>query len=258
MTGTVHPTAVVAQGAELGAGVEIGPYCVVGPQVVIGDGTRLLSHVVVDGRTRIGKRCTVFPFASLGTQTQDLKFRGGQTFVEIGDETTVREYVTINSGTNEGEVTRVGSHCHIMAYSHVAHACRVGNGVIMANAATLAGEVVVEDLAVLGGMVGVHQFVRIGTMAMIGGCTKLTQDCMPYMIVDGNPAKVHGINRIGLQRKNVGDEAQQRLKQAFKIVCREEKTTSQALEKIAAEVATCPELEHLVAFIRASERGVIK
>ncbi|MDA0576489.1 MAG: acyl-ACP--UDP-N-acetylglucosamine O-acyltransferase [Verrucomicrobia bacterium] len=254
----VHPSAVVAKEAVLGEGVEVGPFCVVGPQVVIGDGTRLMSHVVLDGRTRIGQRCIVFPFASLGTQTQDLKFRGGQTSVEIGNETTIREYVTVNAGTNEGEVTRVGSGCHIMAYSHVAHACRVGDGVIMANGATLAGEVVVEDLATIGGLVGVHQFVRIGTMCMIGGCSKLTQDCMPYMIVDGNPAKVHGINRIGLQRKNVGEDAQHQLKQAFRIMCRESHTTSEALQKIESELQGGHELNHLVAFIRASERGVIK
>ncbi|MCE9616733.1 MAG: acyl-ACP--UDP-N-acetylglucosamine O-acyltransferase [Lentisphaerae bacterium] len=254
----VHPTAVVAAGAELGPGVDIGPYCVVGPNVTLGEGTRLMSHVVIDGRTRLGAGCTVFPFASIGTQTQDLKFRGGQTFVEIGDQTTLREYVTINSGTNEGEVTRVGSRCHIMAYSHVAHACRVGNGVIMANAATLAGEVEVGDQATIGGLVGVHQFVRIGTMAIIGGCSKLTQDCMPYMMVDGNPPKVHGINRVKLERCNVSEQTQRLLKQAYKILCRDGLSTTQALEKLAAEVERSPEVDALVAFVRESARGVIK
>lgn len=255
---TVHPTAVVATGAHLGADVEIGPYCVIGPEVTIGAGTRLMAHVVVDGWTTIGARCTLFPFACIGTQTQDLKFRGGRTSVEIGDETTLREYVTVNSGTNEGEVTRVGSRCHIMAYAHVAHACQVGNGVIMANGATLAGEVVVEDQATIGGLCGIHQFVRVGRMAMLGGCTKLTQDCMPYMIADGNPAQVHGVNRIGLQRRNVSEESQRLLKQAHRILCRENLSTSQALERIDAELEKSPELDVLVAFVRKSERGVLK
>lgn len=254
----VHPTAVIADGAELGTDVVIGPYCVIGPHARLGDGTRLMSHVVIDGRTRLGRGCTVFPFASIGTQTQDLKFNGGETFVEIGDGTTLREYVTVNSGTKEGEVTRVGDRCHIMAYSHVAHACRVGNGVIMANAATLAGEVVVGDQATIGGLVGVHQFVRIGTMCIIGGCTKLTQDCMPYMIVDGNPPKVHGINRVKLERCNVSEQTQRQLKQAYRILCREGLSTTQALEKLAADIPACPEIDVLVGFVRESERGVIK
>jgi len=255
---TVHPAAVVDAAAQLGDGVEVGPFCVIGPNVTVGAGTRLMSHVVLDGHTRIGERCTLFPFASIGTQTQDLKFRGGKTFVEIGDETTLREYVTVNSGTSEGEVTRVGSHCHIMAYAHIAHACRVGNHVIMANGSTLAGEVVVEDRTTLGGMVGVHQFVRVGTMAMVGGLTKLTQDCMPYMLVDGNPAAVHGINRVGLQRRNVSEESQRALKQAYRLLCRENLTVSDALQRIESDVEKSPEVDHLLAFVRSSERGVIK
>jgi UDP-N-acetylglucosamine acyltransferase len=255
---TVHPAAVVDAAAQLGDGVEVGPFCVIGPNVTVGAGTRLMSHVVLDGHTRIGERCTLFPFASIGTQTQDLKFRGGKTFVEIGDETTLREYVTVNSGTSEGEVTRVGSHCHIMAYAHIAHACRVGNHVIMANGSTLAGEVVVEDRTTLGGMVGVHQFVRVGTMAMVGGLTKLTQDCMPYMLVDGNPAAVHGINRVGLQRRNVSEESQRALKQAYRLLCRENMTVSDALQRIESDVEKSPEVDHLLAFVRSSERGVIK
>lgn len=255
---TVHPAAVVDPAAQLGDGVVVGPFCVIGPNVTVGAGTRLMSHVVLDGHTRIGERCTLFPFASIGTQTQDLKFRGGKTFVEIGNETTLREYVTVNSGTSEGEVTRVGSNCHIMAYAHIAHACRVGNNVIMANGSTLAGEVVVEDRTTLGGMVGVHQFVRVGTMAMVGGLTKLTQDCMPYMLVDGNPAAVHGINRVGLQRRNVSEESQRALKQAYRLLCRENLTVSDALQRIESEVEKSPEVEHLLAFVRASERGVIK
>jgi UDP-N-acetylglucosamine acyltransferase len=252
----VHATAVVAAGAQLGADVEIGPYCIIGPQVSIGDGTRLFSHVVIDGRSRLGARCRVFPFASLGTQTQDLKYDGGETFIEIGNDTTIREYVTVNSGTKDGEVTRVGDRCLLMAYAHVAHACRIGDDVIMANAATLAGEVLVEDGATLGGMAGVHQFVRIGKLAFVGGCTKLTRDCMPFMLIDGNPAAVHGINRVKLQRLAVPENVQRDLKQAYRLLCRQDLTTTQALERIEAELDPGEEIGHLVAFVRDSERGV--
>ncbi|MFC1462736.1 acyl-ACP--UDP-N-acetylglucosamine O-acyltransferase [Verrucomicrobiota bacterium] len=255
---SVHPTAIVAEGAELGADVEIGPYCIVGPNVSIGDETRLMSHVVLDGFTRLGSRCTVFPFACIGTQTQDLKYKGDKTSVEIGDGTTLREYVTVNSATNEGEVTSVGTGCHIMAYSHVAHACRVGDEVIMANCATLAGEVVVEDQAILGGLSAVHQFVKIGRLCMTGGCTKVTQDCPPFMIVDGNPANVRGVNVIGLERRGVDAGARKLLKLAYKILYREGLSTSQAVDRIRAEIPGSPEVDHLVSFIESSERGIVK
>ena len=236
----------------------MGPYCVIGPDVKISGGTCLKTHVVVDGQTTIGSGCTIFPFASIGSQTQDLKYDGGETFVEIGDRTTLRESVTINSGTNEGEVTRIGSDCHIMAYAHVAHACRIGNHVIMANCATLAGDVTVEDHAVLGGMAGVHQFVRIGKLCILGGCTKVTKDCLPFMIIDGNPARVHGPNKIGLQRKSVDTETQRLLKQAYRILCRDNLSTRQALETIRNELNGCREIEHLLSFVEGSERGIIK
>ena len=255
---TIHDSAIIAPGAELGSDVDIGPFCTIGPHVKIGDGTRLISHVVVDGNTTLGENCTLFPFACVGTQTQDLKFKGAETYVEIGAQTTLREYVTVNSGTNEGEVTRVGVGCHIMAYCHIAHACKVGNEVIMANCATLAGEVQVEDQVILGGMAGIHQFVRIGRLAIVGGCTKVTQDCMPYMTVDGNPARNRGINRIGLERKGIHADIQRRLRQVHRIMCREDLSTRQALDRIVDEVDSGDEVDSLVAFIRASERGVVK
>ena len=254
----IHATAVVHEHAALGENVEIGPYCVIGPHVRIEDGTTLKSHVVVDGKTTIGRECSVFPFASLGSQTQDLKYQGAEAFVTIGDRTTLREYVTVNSGTNEGEVTRVGSDCHIMAYAHIAHACQVGNEVIMANCATLAGDVLVEDQAVLGGMAGVHQFVRIGRMSMLGGCTKVTKDCLPYMIIDGNPAHVRGPNKIALSRRDVGTDVQAAIKQAYRILFREDLSTSQAVQKIRDEVEAGPEIEHLLTFAEHSKRGITK
>jgi len=255
---TQHPTAVVSSEAQLGRDVEVGPYCVIGPHVTLGAGTRLMSHVVLDGRTTIGRECAIFPFASIGTQTQDLKYKGGKTFVEIGDRTTVRENVTINSGTTEGEVTKVGSGCHIMAYAHVAHGSVVGNEVIMANGASLAGEVVVEDQANIGGLTGVHQFVRIGKMCFVGGMSRITQDCPPYMIVVGIPAEVPGINSVGLARRGVSEESQALLKQVHKLLYRSGLSTRQALERIRGEITMCPEVEYLLAFVEKSERGITK
>jgi UDP-N-acetylglucosamine acyltransferase len=217
-----------------------------------------MAHVVVDGRTRIGAGCTLFPFACIGTQTQDLKFKGAKTAVEIGEGTTLREYVTVNAGTNEGEVTRVGAGCHIMAYCHVAHACSVGNRVIMANCATLAGEVTVEDEAILGGLTGVHQFCRVGRLCMVGGLSKITQDCAPFMIVDGNPAAVRALNVVGLKRHAVPDAAVEALKKAHRWLYRADLSTSQALERVRADVEPCPEVDALLRFIESSDRGIVK
>lgn len=254
----IHETAVIGEGARLGAEVEVGPYCVIGPHVTVGDGTRLMSHVVLDGWTTIGAQCRIFPFACIGTQTQDLKYEGGKAFVEIGDGTTLREYVTVNAGTAEGEVTRVGSRCHIMAYAHIAHACQVGNGVIMSNATNLAGHIVVEDDVIFGGVSGVHQFVRIGTMCMVGGMSRITQDCPPYTMVVGMPAEVKGLNSVGLRRRDVSAEARSSLKRAFQILFREDRLTEDALKQIEAEVVPCKEVDNLVAFVRGSERGICR
>jgi UDP-N-acetylglucosamine acyltransferase len=254
----IHPSAIVAPGAQIGADVEIGPYCTVGEHVRVGDGCRLLSHVNLDGRTTLGPGCQVYPFASIGTLTQDLKYAGGATYVEIGARTTLREYVTVNSGTLEGEVTRVGDGCLIMAYCHVAHACQIGNGVIMSNNSQLAGHIVVEDQVVVGGMSGFHQFVRIGRMSMVGGMSKIAKDVPPYMLVEGNPTQVYGINAIGLTRRNVSAEAQQHLKAAHAALYRQQLSTRQALEKIRAEIPQVPEVAYLVKFVESSERGIIK
>jgi UDP-N-acetylglucosamine acyltransferase len=255
---SIHPTAVVAPGAELGRDVEIGPYCVIGPHVRIGDNTVLKSHVVIDGRSVIGSGCTLFPFCSLGGQTQDLKYKGGATYVAIGDRTTIREYVTVNSGTADGEWTRVGAGCLIMATCHVAHGCEVGDEVIMANGATLAGHVKVEDKAIIGGMGGIHQFCRIGTMSIVGGLTKVTQDLPPFLIADGNPGVIHGVNIVALQRRQVAEDVQKAIKAAFKLLYRSGLTTTEALARIEAEVPAVPQVAHLVQFVRASERGILK
>ena len=254
----IHPTAIIAPGAELDKEVAVGPYCIIGPHVKVGKKTRLLGHVYLDGWTTIGSGCTIFPFASIGTQTQDLKYKGAVTFVEIGEHTTLREYVTVNSGTNEGDITRVGARCHIMTSAHIAHQCIVGNDVIISNLGTLAGHVIVEDFAIIGGMGGVHQFVRLGRMCFLGACSKATQDIPPFMIADGNPATIHGLNSVGLQRHNAPDETRRTLKEAHRIIYRQNLTVHQALETIKNDLPTCPELEHLAAFIASSQRGIAR
>ncbi|HWY88968.1 MAG TPA: acyl-ACP--UDP-N-acetylglucosamine O-acyltransferase [Gemmataceae bacterium] len=254
----IHPTAVVHPKAQIGPDCEIGPYCVVGEHVVIGARCRLHSHVVIDGHTRLGEGNRIFPFASIGLQTQDLKWKGGLTHTEIGDHNTFREYVTVHSATGEGEATVVGSNNHILAYSHVAHNVVLGDHVIMSNVATLAGHVVVEDCAVVGGLAAIHQFCRIGKMSIVGGCSKVVQDVPPYMLADGNPAETRTVNKVGMERNGVSEEAQSALRQAFKILFRERLTIPNALARIEQDLSPLPEVQHLVSFVRRSERGISK
>jgi len=254
----IHPSAVIHKKAQIGADCVIGPYCVIGENVTLGDGCQLHSHVVIDGHTTLGAGNEIFPFASIGLKTQDLKWKGGITRTQIGSHNTFREYVTIHSATGDGEVTTVGSHNHILAYCHIAHNVTLGDHVIMSNVATLAGHIVVEDRAVIGGLAAVHQFCRIGTMSIIGGCSKVVQDVPPYMLADGNPACTRTVNKVGLERNGVSEEAQAGLKHAYKILFREGLTIPNALAKIEADLPALPELNHLVKFVRASERGISK
>lgn len=253
----IHPTAVVDPRARIGEGCEVGPYCVLGPEVVLGPRCRLHSHVVIDGCTVLGAENEVYPFASIGLRTQDLKWRGGVTRTEIGDGNTIREAVTIHSATGEGEVTRIGSHNHILAYSHIAHNVLMGNHIVVSSAG-LAGHVVVEDRAIIGGHSLVHQFCRIGTMAIVGGCAKVVQDVPPYMLADGNPAVTRTVNKVGLERNGVSDEATIALKTAFRFLFRENLSLSNALLRIERELPSLPELRHLAQFIRSSDRGISK
>jgi UDP-N-acetylglucosamine acyltransferase len=255
---SIHSTAVIHPNARLGADCIIGPYCVIGEHVTLGPRCRLHSHVVIDGHTALGDENEIFPFASIGLKTQDLKWKGGITRTEIGSHNTFREYVTINSATSDGEVTTVGSHNHILAYCHIAHNVTLGNHIVMSNVATLAGHITVGDHAIIGGLAAAHQFCRIGRMAFIGGCSKVTQDVPPYMLADGNPAQVRMTNKTGLERNGVSEEAQTALKQAYKILFREGLTTPNALARIEAELPPLPELRHLVEFVRGSERGISK
>jgi UDP-N-acetylglucosamine acyltransferase len=253
----IHPTAIVHPQSKIGSGCEIGPYCVIGEHVALGDNCRLHSHVVIDGHTRLGKGNEIFPFASIGLKTQDLKWKGGITRTEIGDHNTLREYVTVHSATSDGDATRIGSHNHILAYSHIAHDCVIGSHIIMSNCATLAGHVTVEDHAVIS-ISAIHQFCRIGKLAMIGGCSKVVQDVPPFMIADGNPAETRTINKVGMERQGITDDAQNALKQAYKILFREGLSIPNALAKIEKELPPLPEVQHLVQFVRASERGISK
>ena len=254
----IHPTAVIHPHAKIGAGCEIGPYCVIGEHVVLGDRCKLYSHVVIDGHTTLGPENEIFPFASIGLRTQDLKWKGGVTRTEVGEGNTFREYVTIHSATGDGEVTTVGSRNHILAYCHLAHNVTLGNHVIMSNVATLAGHVTVEDHAVIGGLAAIHQFCRIGKMSIIGGCSKVVQDVPPFMLADGNPAETRTVNKVGLERNGVSEAAQAALKQAYKILFRDGLTITNALGRIEAELPALPEVQHLVKFVRATERGISK
>lgn len=253
----IHPTAIVHPQAQIGADCDIGPYCTLGEHVELGAGCRLISHVVIDGHTRLGRENVIYPFASIGLKTQDLKWQGGLTRTEIGDHNTIRECVTIHSATSDGEATIIGSHNNILASSHIGHNVVMGNHVIVSMAA-LAGHVIVEDHALVGGLSAVHQFSRIGTMSMIAGCAKVVQDVPPYMIVDGNPAETRTVNKIGLERNGVSEEAQLALRHAYKILFRDGLTTPNALARIESELPPLPEIKRLVQFVRTSERGITK
>ncbi len=251
----IHPTAVVHAKAVLGDGCEIGPYCVLGPDVVLGPCNRLHSHVVIDGETTLGNGNEIYPFASIGLRTQDLKWRGGSTRTVLGDGNTIREGVTIHSATAEGETTRIGSGNQILAYSHIAHNVTLGDHIIISSAG-LAGHVTVDDRAVIGGHSLVHQFCRIGAMSIVGGCSKVVQDVPPFMLVDGNPAAVRALNRVGLERNGVSEGASSVLKSAFRILFRDNLSISNALAQIENELPPLPEIRRLVQFIRASDRGI--
>jgi UDP-N-acetylglucosamine acyltransferase len=254
----IHPTAIIHPQAQVGAGCEIGAYCVIGKNVILGENCRLHSHVVLDGHTKLGKGNEIFPFTALGAKTQDLKFKGGNPRLEIGDNNVFREGVTVHCATNDGDATIIGSNNLILIHAHVAHDCILGNGIIMSGYAGLAGHVMIGDFAVISGYVAVHQFCRIGKLAMIGGCSKVRQDIPPFMLADGEPAKILTVNKIGLERNGVSEEAQNALRSACKILFRESLTVSNALIKIESELPPLPEIKHLLEFVRASARGISK
>lgn len=252
----IHPTAIVHPEAELGEGVEVGPYSVIAATVKIGDRTRIGPRVTIEGHTRLGEENEIFTGAVIGSVTQDKKYEGGTSYLRIGNRNKIREYVTINPGTKEGSETVMGDDNLLMAYSHVAHDCVIGNFTTLANVATLAGHVIIEDRAIVGGLSAVHQFVRIGTLAIIGGCSKVVQDVPPFMLADGHPTKVWGLNSVGLDRANVPSEEKALLKKAYKILFRSGLLVKNAAAKIREEIPLTPSVETLLRFLDQSERGI--
>jgi len=255
----IHPTAVISSGAQIGRDCAIGPYAIIGEEVILGNRVRIDGQCVIDGRTRIGDESHLFPFVSIGLPPQDLKFAGEQTETEIGRRTRIREFVTVHRGTaGGGGITRIGDDCFLMAQAHVAHDCLIGNNVIMANAATLAGHVLVEDGANIGAYSGVHQFCRVGREAYIGGYSVVVKDALPFALTVGNHAKCYGLNKVGMRRRGYSREILDALHHAFHLLLSAKLNTSQAIERIRAEITNAPEVDELVQFVETSQRGVVK
>jgi UDP-N-acetylglucosamine acyltransferase len=254
----IHPTSIVDPKAELGKEICVGPHTIINEGVRIGDNVQIGANVLIDTGAIIGKNCKIHHGAVLGTPPQDLKFGGEKTFLEIGENTVIREYATINRGTrHRGKVT-IGSNCFIMMYAHIAHDCIIGNNVILANSVNIAGHVEVEDYAIIGGVVPVHQFTRIGAHSIIGGGFRVPKDVPPYILAGGYPLRYMGLNIIGLKRRNFPTNTILTLKKACRILFQSQYNTTQAVEKIKSEIEPLPEIKHLLEFIEKSERGIIK
>lgn len=252
----VHPQAIVHPGAEIGEGVWIGPWTMIGPDVRIGPGTVIGPSVLIEGLTTVGSECRIHKGAVLGSVPQDLKFQGERTELLVGDRTVVREYATLNRGTSAAGRTSVGTDCLLMAYTHVAHDCIVGNHVICSNAVNMAGHVEIDDWAIIGGLTAIHQFARIGTHAFVGGASRISQDVAPYCRVAGNPPKLYGLNSVGLERREFTPEIRSAIKQAYKTVFQSNLNVSQGVAKARSEENLPPEVVRFLDFIGSSERGV--
>ena len=254
----IHKTAVVHPSAQLSPGVSIGPYSIIEGDVTLGDNVHVGSHCVVMGQTTIGRNNSIFTGAVIGSPPQIKNPKGnGNVYLSIGENNIIREYVTINPGTIEGGgKTLIGDNNLFMAYCHIAHDCIIGNNCVMANAATLAGHVILEDGAIVGGLTGVHQFVRLGRLSMIGGMSRISQDVPPFSLCSGQDPKIYGINKVGLRRAQVQAESLEKIRKAFKILFNSGLSRTHAIERVEAEVTQCPEVEHLVFFIKTSKRGV--
>jgi len=254
----IHPTAIVDPKAELGAETIVGPYCIVGSEVVLGEGCWLQHHVTLCGPMRAGAKNKFYAYCSIGQQTQDLKYAGEPTYLEIGDENTFREFCTVNRSTKADGKTRVGNRGNFLAYSHIGHDCTVGNSVVFSNNGTLAGHVEVGDHAVMGGLTAVHQFCRIGRFAITGGCSKIVQDVPPFLIADGNPAEIRGVNLIGLERAGFTPESVKAIKEAFRLIYRSKLNTRQAIEAVRNQIEPREEITHFIEFVEKSARGIIR
>jgi UDP-N-acetylglucosamine acyltransferase len=253
----IHPTAIIDPTTELGAGVEVGPYTIIGPGNKIGDGTVIGPHVLIDTHTTIGKNCRIFKGASIGCVPQDLKFGNEESVIRIGDDTTIREFVTIHRATRQTMLTAVGSNCLLMAYVHIAHDCVVGNNVIIGNATQLAGHIHIDDFAILSGLIPVHQFVRIGAHCYIGGGYRVPQDVPPYVLAAGEPLAYTGINSVGLGRRGFAPETVEAIKKAYRILYRSKLKRAEALAMMKTELAQFSEVQGIVEFVEKSERGII-
>jgi UDP-N-acetylglucosamine acyltransferase len=255
----IHPSAIVEEGAVIGARVRIGPYCCVGADVEIGEGSVLKSHVVVNGHTRIGRDNVIYPFATIGEDNQDLKYAGEPTLVEIGDRNRIRESVTIHRGTVQGGgLTKVGNDNLLMVNAHVAHDCVIANHCILANNATLGGHVTIDDYVIVGGMCAVHQFCTIGAHVMVGGCSGIAQDVPPFIMAQGNHASPNGVNTTGLQRRGFSQEAIQAIRRAYKVLYRSGKTLEEAKPEIAEIASSHAEVQMFYDFLSRSTRGLIR
>ncbi|MFL5383471.1 MAG: acyl-ACP--UDP-N-acetylglucosamine O-acyltransferase [Longimicrobiaceae bacterium] len=252
----VHPTALIDPSAELAPGVVVGPYSIVGPGVRVGARTRIGSHVLIERDTTVGEECTLHQGAVLGTDPQDLKYMGEPTVLVVGDRTVIREYATLNRGTIASGVTRVGSDCMLMAYTHVAHDCHLGNHVILSNAVNMAGHVSIGDWAIIGGLTPIHQFVRIGAHAFVGGATRVAKDVPPYVKAAGSPMELYGLNSVGLQRRGFPEEVRRELKRAYRLFFASNHNVAQALARAREELRALPEVEVFLSFFENSERGV--
>jgi len=255
----IHPTAIISPDAQLAEGVEVGPYSIIGDDVKIGKNTIIGPHTVIDNYTHIGEGCHIFQFCSIGAPPQDLKFGGEKTRVIIGNFNTIREFVTIHRATSADiGATIIGDHNLIMAYVHVAHNCKLGNNIVMVNAAALAGHIHIEDHAIIGGLTGIHQFCRLGAHCMIGGVSAVVKDVPPYCIVQGNHAKLFGLNLVGLKRRDFSENTIKAIKDAYRIIFRSNLLLEAALKKAQDEVEDIPEVRHFIQFIKESERGVCR
>ena len=256
---SIHDTAIVDRGAELGPGVQVGPYAIIGPGVRIGANSRIGPRVLIEKDTTVGVSCRVANGAVLGTDPQDLKYEGEKTHLEIGDRTVIREFATLNRGTAAAGRTMVGSDCLLMAYCHIAHDCEIGNHVIISNATNMAGHVQIEDWAIVSGLVAIHQFVRIGSHAFVGGGSRINRDVPPFCKATGNPSpKLYGLNTVGLDRRGFSPDVRRRLKSTYRVLFQSEWNLSRALRKVADDPELmCPEVGYFLDFIRSSERGII-
>lgn len=258
----IHPTAIIDLTAHLATDVEVGPYAIIGKHVTIGKGTTVGAHAIVGDWTEIGENNQIFPQSSVGGPPQDLKYRGEECWTRIGDNNMIREFATIHRGTVTGHAeTIIGNNNMFMAYSHVAHDCRIGNGVVMANVATLAGHVTIEDNVILGGLVAVHQFTSIGINAMIGGGTMVSLDILPYTIATAarsRDTKLRGLNLIGLKRRGFSEDAIKNIKKAYKTLFMADLKLPEAIARIKSEITDCPEVDYLLAFIENSKRGICR